>query len=269
MDGALVALLLAAALVVSACGDSSTGGPLATPGRLAAGSPGSSVVSLTTGLSAGLGRLDSYQFRWTLSTASSVGSASPGESGAATVPSVSGTVVNKGSKSFRVTDAGGVEFTVVGDQSWTSIDQGKTWATADIPPADISNLLVDDGYATWFDKNAAGFKVVGDDTKNGVPCLHYQGDSSLNGIYASTGSAAGQFTADLWIAKAGNFPVSGAFGYTGSVGGKPGSFGFTFDVSRVNDSANAVVAPASVLTVPTDAPATPSAAASTAAPSAT
>ena len=261
--------MLAVALVASACGDSSAaGGPSGTPGRLAAGSPGSSVVSLVTGLSAGLGRLDSYQFRWRLSTASSVGSASPGASAAATVPSVSGTVVNKGPKSFRVTDAGGVEFTVVGDQAWASIDQGKTWATADIPPADISNLLVDDGYATWFDGNAAGFKIVGDDTKNGVSCLHYQGDSSLTGMYASSGGTGGQFTADLWIARDGNYPVSGTFGYTGSVGGKPGSFGFTFDVSHVNDSANVVAVPASVLTVPTDAPATPSALPSGAAPTA-
>ena len=246
----LVAVGLAFALVAAACGSSSlTPNPSGTAGS---GHTGSSTAgsgnSLAPGLLAGLDKLDSYQFSWTLTPASSA-SASP-------VPWVTGTVVNKGTKSYRINDPGAVQFIVVGDKDWTSIDAGKTWATTDVSSADLTNLRLDTGYATWFDKNAVSFKMAGEEFKNGVQCVRYKGDSSLSGLYSSVSGGSGQFTADLWIAKAGNYPVSGSFGYSGSVGGKSDSFGYSFDVTHINVSANSVTAPTNVLVEPTDAAST-------------
>jgi hypothetical protein len=240
----LVAVGLAFALVAAACGSAPS---TSNPSGSAAGSPigsnptgGSS--SLASGLSAGLGKLDSYQFSWTLSASS--------------VPWVSGTVVNKGTKAYRIIDPGTVQFIVVGDKAWTSIDAGKTWATTDVPSVDLTNLMLDAGYATWFDKNAASFKAAGEELKNGVQCVRYKGDSSLSGLYSSVSGVSSQLTADLWIAEEGRYPVSGSFGYSGSVPGNSGSFGYSFDVTHVNDSANSVAAPANVLVEPTEAAST-------------
>ena len=240
----LVAVGLAFALVAAACGSSpSTSNPSGTAGSSPTGSStAGSGNSLTPGLSAGLDKLDSYQFSWTLSASS--------------VPWVSGTVINKGTKSYRINDPSTVQFIVVGDKAWTSIDKGKTWATGDVPSVDLTNLMLDAGYATWFDKNAVSFKTVGEEPKNGVLCVRYKGDSSLSGLYAGTGGASSQFTADLWIAEEGRYPVSGSFGYSGSVPGNSGTFGYSFDVTHVNDSANSVAAPTNVLVEPTDAAST-------------
>jgi hypothetical protein len=239
----LVAVGLAFALVSAACGSPSTSNPPGIAGSSPTGSsPIGSGNSLTPGLLAGLDKLDSYQFSWTLSASS--------------VPWVSGTVINKGTKSYRINDPGAVQFIVIGDKAWTSIDKGKTWATGDVPSVDLTNLMLDTGYATWFDKNAVSLKMAGEEFKNGVQCDRYKGDSSLSGLYAGTGGASSEFTADLWIAKDGNYPVSGNFGYSGSVGSNSGSFGFSFDVTHVNDSANSVAAPTNVLLEPTDAAST-------------
>ena len=244
INRSLVAVGLAFALVAAACGSSSlTPNPSGTAGS---GPTGSSTAgsgnSLAPGLLAGLDKLDSYQFSWTLSASS--------------VPWVSGTVINKGTKSYRINDPGAVQFIVVGDKDWTSIDAGKTWATTDVSSVDLTNLMLDTGYATWFDKNAASFKKAGEELKNGVQCVRYKGDSSLSGLYSSSSGGSGQFTADLWIAKDGNYPVSGSFGYSGSVPGNSGTFGYSFDVTHINDSANSVTAPTNVLVEPTDAAST-------------
>ena len=245
----LVAVGLAFALVVAACGSSSTTpNPSGTAvGSSAGGSPVGG-ISLAPGLSAGLDRLDSYQFSWTLSAAS--------------VPWITGTVINKGTKSYRIIDPGAVQFIVIGDKAWTSIDAGKTWATTDLSSVDLTNLTLSTGYATWFDKNAVSFKMAGEESKNGVQCVHYKGDSSLSGLYSSVSGGSGQFVADLWIAKDGSYPVGGKFGYSGSTSSASDSFGFGFDVTHVNDSTNSVAAPTTVLVEPSDAPSSPSAVAS-------
>jgi len=249
----LVAVGLAFALVSAACGSPSASNPPGPTGSSPTGSsPTGSGNSLTPGLLAGLDKLDSYQFSWTLTPASS----------ASSVPWVSGTVINKGTKSYRINDPSTVQFIVIGDKAWTSIDKGRTWATGDIPSVDLTNLMLDTGYATWFDKNAVSFKMAGEESKNGVPCVRYKGDSSLTGLYSSVSGALGQLTADLWIAKDGNYPVSGSFGYSASSAGSSaksgnsGSFGFSFDVTHVNDSANSVAAPTNVLVEPTAAAST-------------
>src|SRR5450759_3306977 len=92
----LVAVGLAFALVSAACGSPSASNPPGPTGS----SPTCSGNSLTPGRLAGLDKLDSYQFSWTLTPASS----------ASSVPWVSGTVINKGTKSYRINDPSTVQF---------------------------------------------------------------------------------------------------------------------------------------------------------------
>lgn len=67
----------------------------------------------------------------------------------------------------------------------------------------------------------------------------------MDGLSASPGN----FRAELWVAKDGEYPVSGFFGF--DVPGQ-GSYGYRFDITHVNDPANIITAPTDI--VPTPAP---------------
>ena len=111
-------------------------------------------------------------------------------------------------------------------------------------------MLPTKDYAGYFDSNATGFKVAGTETKNGVQCVHYKGDSSVSGLYQSVAGVSATFQADLWVATDGNYPVSGVYGFSGSAGGQSGSFGYSFDITNINDNSNQVTAPTNVVAIP-------------------
>ena len=144
---------------------------------------------------------------------------------------------------------------MVGDQAWQSTN-GITWTAGDPTDTILTDLLPGHDYPTWFDAKATYFHAVGDETKNGVACIHYQGDKSLQGLYAGVAGTSVPFVADLWIAKDGEYPVSGTFGFAGAAGaagaaeGPSVSWGFSFDIVNVNDSSNRVSAPSSVVALP-------------------
>ena len=144
----------------------------------------------------------------------------------------------------------GVQYILVGSQAWSSYD-AVTWTAMDPNDSSLTDLLPGASYVTWFDAYSTGFKVVGEEPRNGVQCIHFEGDSSLGGLYGGiTGVAAG-FQADLWVAKDGNYPVSGVYGFLTTSGGQAGSFGYSFDITHVNDGSNRVTPPANVVAIPT------------------
>jgi hypothetical protein len=247
----LVALGFALALVAGACGSSSTtsnpfGG---LPGGLPSGVPGGGGggggggTSLTSGLSSNLDKLTSYKFSWTFSGSSTGTQASPGDSGTF---AITGIVVNKPTKAVFV-DSFGLQQIQIGTQSWISTDSGVTWMV-DSSPTDLTDMLPTKDYASMFDTNATGFKAVGDESKNGVQTVHYKGDSSLGALYKGVSGVSASFQADLWVAKDGNYPVSGVYGITATSGGQGGAFGYSFDITNINDSSNTVTAPTNVAT---------------------
>lgn len=243
----LVAVGFALALAAAACGSSSSssnpfGGLPGGGGGNAAGTG----ASLISGLSSNLDQLTSYKFSWTLASTSTGGQGSPADTGSF---GTSGTVVNKPTKSAQVTSLG-IQYIQIGTQEWTSFD-GTSWTPSDATGSDITNLLPTKDYATWFDANSTGFKVVGDESKNGVQCIHYKGDSSLGALYQGLSGVSANFQADLWVAKDGNYPVSGVYGFSASAGGQGGSFGYSFDITNINDPSNKVTAPTNVIAVPT------------------
>ncbi|MFI5461743.1 MAG: hypothetical protein ACHRXM_40680 [Isosphaerales bacterium] len=243
----LVAIGLAVGLVAAACGSSSsTGNPFVpgNPGGTSAAGGGGN--SLAAGLSSNLDQLTSYQFTETIAGQSSGSAASPGSSGAFVI---SGTVVNKPTQAIQINDLG-VQFIDIGGQEWTSFD-GNTWTGPTAADSSVTDLLPGHDYGTWFDTNATNFTNAGTETKNGVQCIHYKGNSSLGNLYSGITGVSATFQADLWIAVDGNYPVSGVYGFTASSGGQSGAFGFSFDVTHINDAANKVAPPTNTVAVPT------------------
>jgi outer membrane lipoprotein-sorting protein len=232
---------LAIGLVVAACGDSSsTSNPA---GNL----PGANASVLTAGLAANLDKLDSYQFRWQMTASSAT--ATSKESGNF---ETSGTVVNKPVRSYKIDNMGMAQIIVVGDKSWVSYDNGSTWtqdSTYATDPKALQELLPTSYYGTNFDSNAAQFKVVGEENKNSVACIHYQSKESTGAGGAAFGAAA-TFQADLWVARDGSYPVSGFYGWTARTAAGSGTWGYSFDITNVNSPSNKIEAPTNVS--PTD-----------------
>jgi hypothetical protein len=162
---------------------------------------------------------------------------------------VSGTVINKPVPSMWLSQTG-AQFILAGNQAWISAD-GTVWTASDPNDVVLRDLLPGHDYVTWFDAKSTYFTAVGAEPKNGVECIHYSAGSSLGNIYAGLGSDQSKFQADVWIAQTGGYPVSGVYGFTSTSGSIAVGWGFRFDITHVNDAANAVAAPTNVIALPT------------------
>jgi hypothetical protein len=93
--------------------------------------------------------------------------------------------------------------------------------------------------------SASGWNKVGTETKNGVSADHYQASSSALAEYGSSlGVTGATWSADVWIATDGGYPVSMAIVATAS--DKSVAYEIKFDLSNVNDPANKITAPTNV-----------------------
>lgn len=247
----LVSAGIVVGLVVVACGSPAAPQQSSNPqASLDAGQVGS---TLPVGLLDNLDKLDSYQFtesipRLSASASASVSaspSAAPTNSGPLTV---SGTVVNRPSRALSI-NTHPSQFIVVGDEAWRSTD-GITWSVGDPTDSILTDLLPGHDYPTWFDSKATYFHAAGEETKNEVPCIHYKGDTSLEGLYAGVAGTSVAFVADLWIAVDGQYPVSGTFGFAGSADSPAVSWGFSFEILNANGSSNGVSPPSNVVALP-------------------
>jgi len=238
---AVVALL---AIAVAAC--SSGGGPNpsgSNPGGGGTDQPGASGGGLASGLSANLSTLDSYKFSWSFA---GLDSASPSDTGSGV--SISGTVVNKPTKASMV-NVGDAQYITIGTAQWISSDNGATWMASPFS-VPIETYLPTADYALWFDAFAQSYKQVGSDKKNNVDCIHLQGDlSAMSMLMAQYGGVA-DMHADLWIAKSGNYPVSGSIGFSYATGTSAGTLAYTFDITNVNDASNKVEKPSNITELP-------------------
>jgi hypothetical protein len=239
----LVAVGFAIVLCAAACaGTSAPTNPPRPSGSHGVGGGG----ALTVGLSSNLDKLASYRF--TESNVGTPGGGSPSPSGQGSY-SVSGTVVTRPTASIWIRQTR-AQYIVIGDLAWVSVD-GATWMATDPQVIDLTSILPGAVYATWFDARASYFNAVGEESKNNVPCTHYKGNSTLGSMYVGLAGASSSFQADLWIARDGNYPVSGIFGYSTSAASQSGSWGFKFDITNVDDNANTLAAPTSLVAYPT------------------
>ena len=236
----VVVALLAVAVAACSSGNSANTGTNAT-GNNGTTQPGGGGSGLASGLSANLDKLDSYKFTWTIAGADASATSS-------SVGAITGTVINKPTKSSSVNDFG-VQFVTIGTDQWMSADDGTTWMV-NPDPTSLDTLLPTGDYTSYFDAYATTYKQVAVETKNGVKAVHFQGDlGSLAGLLGQFGGVA-NMKADLWIAQDGNYPVSGTFSYAFAVGTSGGSFSYSFDITNVNDASNKVEKPTNITEVP-------------------
>jgi hypothetical protein len=91
----------------------------------------------------------------------------------------------------------------------------------------------------------AGFTKVGTEQKNGVTADHYQASQAALAEFGSAFDVTGAtWSADIWIATNGGYPVSMAI--IGTAADKSIAYEILFDITNVNDPANVVTAPTNV-----------------------
>ena len=247
---ALRAFALAAALAVAACAGSHVRAGAGRPRRRRQSIGGIErrrVAELGSGQQAGLAdelSIHRGHRRFRIGPAGPSGT-TPSGSGSLRI---AGTVINKPAAALSMT-VSGAQYILVGGLAWTSVD-ATSWTPVDPDAVALTDFLPSQYYATWFDAVAPGFKAQGEESRNGIACVHYTADASLRGLYLGTAGTAAGFQADLWVARDGGFPVGGIFGYSTSIGSSGGDFGFSFDISHVNDAANTVVPPTNVVALP-------------------
>ena len=235
----VVVALLAVAVAACSSGNPASSGNNPT-GNNGTSQPGGGGSGLVSGLSGNLDKLDSYKFTWTIAGADASATSS-------SVGAITGTVINKPTKATSVNYFGALYITI-GTEQWMSADNGATWI-ANPDPTSLDAMLPTSDYASYFDAFSATYKQIGTEKKNGVDAVHFQGDlGSLSAMLGFGGVA--NMKADLWVAKDGNYPVSGAFSYAFAVGTSGGTFSYSFDITNVNDASNKVEKPTNITEIP-------------------
>jgi hypothetical protein len=255
----MLALLTVMAVALGACGGGS-GTPTASatqanattlqPGQTAQATGGGSGLS---GAATALAAITSYKFTMT-ETGGSLGdtlSMLP-VSGTGT-PSfkLSGTVVLQPDKAADITVTGTLHVISIGGFDYQDINLTGDFTKNDsTTPSVIDSLSPITVFSTAFGSSfdfATDFDKVASESKDGVDTDHYKTNDSGNAALAEFGSvggiAADKWSAEIWVATSGGYPVSVTI--TGS-SGTAVEFERTFDLTHVDDAANKVTAPTNV-----------------------
>jgi hypothetical protein len=247
----LLVLVAVLAVAVAACGSSgstpnSNGGQSAGPSNavqptLNGGDNGGDNGGGFGDVTSKFDNVASYKFNMVLaggsfaSSLSVLGSAS--SDGSFTI---SGTVITKPDKAADVTMAG-IHIIESGGQQCMDMGTGSFFCTPSTGSSMADSFSPSTMFGSMVDTGSGDYKKVGTEQKNGVTADHYQG---TEGAYAGLNSLAGvpnaTWTADVWIATDGGYPVS-----TAIVGTADGAtvFKFIFDITNINDPANKVTLP--------------------------
>lgn len=234
----------AVASLVVAC---SSGGShkTAAPGKtMAGGSEGG-----LSGAASNFDKIKSYKFNETLE--GDLFSSMTGLLGGASASSaeglvISGTVISDPEKAADVTmmgmhiiEIGGYSYMDMGELGWTkSKVEGEGMADSFSPSKMFSS------YAS---EGLDSYHKVGSEQKNGVQADHYQADASSFGTYGSMLGVSGDVTwsADIWVAQDGGYPVSVLILATDK--SNKTSFKMSLDLTNINDPNNKVTAPTNVM----------------------
>lgn len=243
--GSVAALLIGAAVAFGACSGSAATPPPATTGPAASQAASQGAGQATpasqggtggvSGAVSALSNVTSYKFSMTMKG---------GSFGDLFDKPVSGTVVMTPTPAVEITySAMGMDMKVmqVGDKVYTNVLGTWTLSDKDSDKSMIDTMSPAKMFGSYFDSSvAAGYKAAGEEQKNGVATIHYVGDASMMSEYGSMlGVTGGTWSAEVWIAKTGGYPVST------KIESKGGSAAFLLqlDVTNVNDPANVVKAP--------------------------
>jgi hypothetical protein len=243
-------LLTVMAIALSACGGSSA---TATPGSSNNGgnsaAPNNGGGSGLSGAASAFAAINSYKFSMTLaggdlgSTLSMLGG--PSASGNAPF-TYNGTVTVKPEKAadvsmagFHIIEIGGYDYLDIGGTgSFVKTAVEGTGMTDSLSPAAMFSNAIDPSVIS-------GYNKVGSETKNGVASDHYQASASALAAYGMMLNVTGAtWTADVWIAQNGGYPVS--LSILAKASDSSVVYKILFDITNVNDPANKVTAPTNV-----------------------
>ena len=249
----LVILTAVAAIALSACsGGSATAAPTATataPSTIApaaTASPAGTGGPVLAGAADAMASLTSYKFRMTQAGTDSVNQLPDLTGNAASTDgsvTFTGMVILKPDKAAEVTTTG---LHVINVGGFDYMDVGNAGSFAKIA-ADTSSISDAFTPATVYKTiRVNGYSNIGSETKNGVPCDHYQaGVNALAELGSVSGVKNATWSADLWIAQQGGYPVAIAVIAKAKDGSIP--YETIFDLTNVNDPANKVTAPDNVM----------------------
>ena len=249
----LLILTAVAAVALSACGGGAQSPapsatavtPTANP-PAATSSPTGNGGPVLAGAADALASLTSYKFHMTQAGTDSVntladliGNASS-SNGSVTF---SGTVILKPAKAVEVTTTG-LHVIFVGGFDYMDVGNAGSFAKIAADSTSISDPFTP---TQVFSKiRVSGYSNVGSETKNGVASDHYQAGASALAEFGSVSGVKGAtWSADIWIAKDGGYPVSIAIIATAKDGTIP--YQTIFDLSNINDASNKVTAPQNVM----------------------
>jgi hypothetical protein len=143
----------------------------------------------------------------------------------------------------------GIEQSIIvidGQGAWTKT--GDTWTELPGDPDQYTQQfasLAPDVLIQQMNLEQAGAALFlkGEETRNGIPSLHYALDASKLGSLPAAASIPPDAQVDLWVAKDGSYLVAMEFSGTIDVSGTSSKVEMVFDVSRVNDPTLKIVAP--------------------------
>lgn len=237
-----IVLLALVATILGACSSGATIAP----------SQSSATVQPPTGLAAAAGafaQVDSYRFTMTLAgasysamlamlpTASALGNAPFTMGGTITVKPENGADITM--VGLHIIEIGGHDYMDVGGTgAFDQITIAGTRLADRFSPATMFSATIDPS-------TVGGYDLVGTESKNGVPSDHYRASSAaLQTLGAISGIAGAKWSADIWIARSGGYPVSMAIVALAS--DKSIAREVLFDVTNVGDPTNSVKVPANV-----------------------
>jgi hypothetical protein len=256
----LLILAAVAAVALSGCGSSKpTPSATPTPGSTDTSQPsaspsGSGSSTSLDGAGTALSNLNSYKFTMTVvggdlsdNTLSTLPNAP-----ASGIFKVSGTYLFTPNAAADVTIADVLHEVSVGGSDYQDVADPGGHLTGSFTQIDASSdtSLVDPlsptAIYTSFDFSG-NFTTVGDETRDGVDTTHYQaGDSALAEFATVSGEQAGAWTADVWLANTGGYPVAISIIGTTSTTDKTVVYQRTFDLTDVNAPTNNVTAPTNI-----------------------
>ncbi len=255
----LLILLAVAAIALAACSGSSASATPAPGGNgtpaaantpagggsaLAPVSSASGGTSALNGAAAALSNISSYKFKMTVA-GGDWGQTLSAFSGAATTGNtptvISGTIILKPASAMDLTvgvmhviEVGGNDYLDL-TGSGTFISSPATTSMDAFAPSTMFSSMIDP-------ETMSDFTEVGTEPKNGVTADHYQGtQAALADLGPLTNVQGATWTADLWIATDGGYPVSMAI--VGTAADNTVAYEILFDITNVNDPANTVTAP--------------------------
>jgi hypothetical protein len=165
---------------------------------------------------------------------------------------VSGTYVFQPAEAADITVADTLHEILVGGSDYQDIAPTGGPLTGGFTQSDasggssVADSLSPTSIYTSFDFSGT-FTTAGVETKDGVATTHFQaGDTALAEFASVSGEQAGAWTANVWLANDGGYPVSMSIVGTTSATDQTVVFERTFDLTDVNASTNTITAPTNI-----------------------